>query len=73
MKRINSQINGGDFMNKDKHVLPGDDTTTFGERIKMEAQNEDKRSSRTIYGSDNEPLSRVFVESRDIDDDGKLD
>jgi hypothetical protein len=59
-------------VNKDKHVLPGDDMTTFGERIKTEAQNENRSSNRTIYGSDNEPLSRVFVESRDIDDDGKL-
>ncbi len=59
-------------MNKDKHMLPDDDTTTFAERIKTEAQNEDRASSRTIYGSDNQPLSRVFVENRDIDDDGKL-
>jgi len=59
-------------MNKDKHVLPDDDMTTFAERIKTEAKNENKSSSRTIYGSDNQPLSRIFVESRDIDDGGKL-
>lgn len=59
-------------MNKDKHVLPGDGMTTFAERIRMEAENEDKSMTKTIYGSDNKPLSRVYVEGRDLDDDGKL-
>lgn len=59
-------------MNKDKHVLPGDDMTTFAERIREEARHENKSASRTIYGPDNTPLSRVYIENCDIDDDGKL-
>lgn len=59
-------------MNKDKHVLPGNDVTTFAERVRLDAKNEDRSNRKTIYGSDNEPLSRVYVEGRDLEDDGKL-
>ncbi|HYE81138.1 MAG TPA: hypothetical protein VEG39_03110 [Clostridia bacterium] len=59
-------------MNKDKHVIPGDDISTFAERVKREDRHENRSTSKIIYGSDNEPLSRVFVSNREIDDDGKL-
>ncbi|MCX7709305.1 MAG: hypothetical protein N2484_05590 [Clostridia bacterium] len=49
-------------MNKDKHVLP-DDRDTFADRVRREARKSRRRSYRkTIYGPDNEVLSRVNVE-----------
>ena len=49
-------------MNKDKHVLP-DDTDSFTDRVRREAKKGNKRAARkTIYGPDNEPLTRVNVE-----------
>lgn len=48
-------------MNKDKHVLP-DDSDTFTDRVRREARKQGKgEASKTIYGPDNEPLSKVDV------------
>lgn len=48
-------------MNKDKHVLP-DDSDTFTDRLRREARKQGKReNTRTIYGPDNEPLTKVDV------------
>jgi hypothetical protein len=50
-------------MNKDKHVLPDDDDT-FTDRIRREARKQRSNvTSKTIYGPDNEPLSKVYVRS----------
>lgn len=59
-------------MNKDKHVMPGGSTSTFGERIKRRTEDETGSSAKIIYGADSEPLSRVFVSNLEIEDDGKL-
>ena len=51
-------------MNKDKHVLP-DDTDTFTDRIRRETKKEyRKEGTRTIYGPNNEPLSKVEVKGK---------
>lgn len=51
-------------MNKDKHVLP-DDNDTFTDRIRREARKRIKNEGvKTIYGPDNEPLSRVEVRKK---------
>lgn len=67
-------------MNKDKHVIPGNSTTTFGDRIRNETNDEAKESERrVIYGPDNELLSGkpssgiVSNLSSEYEDDGKLD
>ncbi|HEX9061820.1 MAG TPA: hypothetical protein VF941_16700 [Clostridia bacterium] len=46
-------------MNKDKHVLP-DDSDTFADRVKREIRHQGRiKTTKTIYGPDNEPLARV--------------
>lgn len=48
-------------MNKDKHVLP-DDNDTFTDRVRREARKQRRGGkSKTIFGPDNEPLSKVDV------------
>jgi hypothetical protein len=67
-------------LNKDKHVIPGNNTTTFGDRIRNKTDDKAKESERrVIYGPDNELLSAksssgiVSKLSNEFEDDGKLD
>jgi hypothetical protein len=57
-------------LGKDKHKLP-DDRDTFVDRVEREAKKEKTGShKRTIYGPDNEVLTRVDVEmGSEITDD----